>query len=163
MDDAQLRELYGACAPRLVGILAVAAAGDVREAEDVVQEAFVRLLSRWPAVRRYDDPEAWVRAVAFRLLSNRRRRRRNAAKALTRVAPAPVVSAPTADGVDVAAALASLSVEQRQVVVLHHLVDLTVEQVAATLQLPVGTVKSRLARARSVLAPLLKEQVSDDA
>lgn len=158
--DDQLRELYAACAPRLVGILAVAAAGDVREAEDVVHEAFVRLLTRWAVVRRYDDPEAWVRSVAFRLLSNRRRKARNHAAALNRVAARTVrpVDPPDADRVDIGVLLAELPVEQRQVVVLHYLVDRSVEQVAEDLRLPVGTVKSRLSRARAALAAALADQ-----
>jgi RNA polymerase sigma-70 factor (ECF subfamily) len=52
-------------------------------------------------------------------------------------------------------ALRALPVAQRKVVVLHHLLDLPVEQVAAELGVPVGTVKSRLARARGALASRL--------
>ena len=52
-------------------------------------------------------------------------------------------------------ALRALPVAQRKVVVLHHLLDLPVEQVAAELGVPVGTVKSRLARARGTLAARL--------
>jgi RNA polymerase sigma-70 factor, ECF subfamily len=55
----------------------------------------------------------------------------------------------------VAEALRSLPLDQRKVVVLHHLLDLPVAQVAAELGVPVGTVKSRLARARSALAARL--------
>jgi RNA polymerase sigma-70 factor (ECF subfamily) len=56
-------------------------------------------------------------------------------------------------------ALATLPLEQRQVVVLHHLLDLPVEEVARVLRLPVGTVKSRLGRARQALAPVLRIEV----
>jgi Sigma-70, region 4 len=52
----------------------------------------------------------------------------------------------------VAAALATLPRRHRQVVVLHYLLDLPVQEVARQLAVPVGTVKSRLARARSALA-----------
>jgi RNA polymerase sigma factor (sigma-70 family) len=52
-------------------------------------------------------------------------------------------------------ALRALPVAQRKVVVLHHLLDLPVEQVAAELGVPTGTVKSRLARARISLAARL--------
>jgi RNA polymerase sigma-70 factor (ECF subfamily) len=63
--------------------------------------------------------------------------------------------------VDVSRALATLPLSQREVVVLHHLLDLPVEQVAAELGVPIGTVKSRLARARSALTPLLGLEVAD--
>jgi RNA polymerase sigma-70 factor (ECF subfamily) len=155
----QLRELYVGSAARLVGVLAVAS-GDVREAEDVVQEAFVRLLTRWPVVRHYDDPEAWVRSVAFRLLSNRRRKAGNSARALLRLDRLQAATAPTGDRLDVVAALALLPLVQRQVVVLHHLVDLSVEQVAAELHIPIGTVKSRLSRARAALAAHLEDRAA---
>jgi RNA polymerase sigma-70 factor, ECF subfamily len=45
----------------------------------------------------------------------------------------------------------------RAVVLLHHVHDLSVEQIAEQLQIPVGTVKSRLSRARATLAPLVSE------
>ena len=60
-----------------------------------------------------------------------------------------------------AAALARITPDQRAVVVLHHVMDLPVEQIAEELQVAPGTVKSRLARARQALAPLL--EVSENA
>jgi RNA polymerase sigma-70 factor (ECF subfamily) len=158
-DGSDVRTLYAAAYGRLVGILAVAA-GDRDEAEELVQEAFVRLLPRWPKISRYDDPEAWVRKVAFRLLANRLRRRRLARRLQLRARPE---YAPTeaGDALDVSRALATLTFNQRQVVVLHHLLDLPVDQVATELGVPVGTVKSRLARARMALMPLLGAEVAD--
>ena len=52
-------------------------------------------------------------------------------------------------------ALRKLPAGQREVIALHHLADLTVEQVADTLGLPPGTVKARLSRGRASLAALL--------
>jgi RNA polymerase sigma-70 factor (ECF subfamily) len=66
-----------------------------------------------------------------------------------------VVPPISVDGLAVAAALATLPRRQRQVVVLHYLLDLPVGEVARQLAVPVGTVKSRLARARSALAAQL--------
>jgi RNA polymerase sigma-70 factor (ECF subfamily) len=117
----------------------------------------VKLLGRWGAIRRYDDPEAWVRAVAVRALISRLRRQQVAHRALAKLS-GRLESAPGPDGaaLDVAGALASITPEQRAVVVLHHVMDLPVEQIAAELQVPPGTVKSRLARARQALAPMLE-------
>jgi RNA polymerase sigma-70 factor (ECF subfamily) len=56
------------------------------------------------------------------------------------------------------AALARLDFDQRLVVVLHHVADLGVEEIAAQLGIPEGTVKSRLSRARTRLAELLDER-----
>lgn len=161
----QLDELYLAAYPRLVRVVGVIA-GDRQEAEEAVQEAFVRLLGRWDSVRRYDDPEAWVRKVAVRQLSNRRRKLRNGQAALARAAgsSAPAALAepgPDGDLVDLRRALAQLPLEQRQALVLHHLVGLDVRTVARELDVPVGTVKARLSRGRAALAPLLQEDTHD--
>ena len=43
--------------------------GDLAEAQDVTQEAYTRAWLRWSTVSRYEDPEGWVRLVAFRLLA----------------------------------------------------------------------------------------------
>lgn len=154
-DD--VAQLYASSYPRLVGVLALAA-GSQAEAEEVVQEAFVRLLRQWPTVSRFDDPEAWTRKVAFRLLSNRLRKIRNGTRAMLRHGPATDVPAPSSDPVDVTRALAVLPLAQRQVVVLHHLLDMDLHEIASVLGVPVGTVKSRLHRARASLSPVLAEE-----
>jgi RNA polymerase sigma-70 factor (ECF subfamily) len=156
------RDLYAACYGRLVQVLTLVA-GSRAEAEDVVQEAFVRLVPRWSEISTYDDPEAWVRSVAFKILSNRFRRSRNAATASRRASHAVQTSEVSGDSVDVGRALAALPIEQRQVVVLHHLLGLPVAEIASTLGVPAGTVKSRLSRARDALAPLLREESPDHA
>lgn len=160
-DEDGAAELYAACYPRLVGILALAA-GSRTEAEDVVQEAFARLVPRWSSVGQYDDPEAWVRKVAFRMLSHRFRQIRRIGHPGS---PRDDAISPPPDSarLDVARALATLPLAQRQVVVLHYLLDRPVAEVAADLGIAVGTVKSRLSRARAALAPLLEDPVDDHA
>ena len=55
------------------------------------------------------------------------------------------------------AALKQLPEEQRQALVLHHIADLPVQQVAAEVGAPVGTIKARLSRGRTALAALLTD------
>lgn len=159
-DDAAaaaLRDLYGRSYSPLVKVLA-AVLQDVDEAEEAVQEAFVRLLPRWEKVSRYDEPEAWLRQVAFRCASNRRRKLRNGLAALRRhggVADAP---GPVGDAVDVQRAMRTLPVAQRHALVLVHVVGLDVEAAARELGVPVGTVKSRLSRGRAALSELLSQE-----
>lgn len=148
VPDDDFAAFYAATCPRLVAVL-MRVAGSREDAEELVQEAFVRLVPRWEAVRRYDDPEAWVRSVAFRLTTSRWRRTRTAATAVLRLGPPGHVSAPGEAAVTVDRLLAGLSVAHRQVLVLHHGLGLPVEDVARELSLPVGTVKSRLSRARA--------------
>jgi len=158
-DERDLAEFYGAVYPRLVGVLG-AVAQDRQDAEEAVQEAFIRLLGQWPKISRYRDPEAWVRMVALGYVRNRRRKIRNGIRAVLRYGPGPDQPPPTGDAVDLRRALRALPQPQREAVVLKD-AGLTVEEIADQLGVPVGTVKSRLWRARAALAPLLREDTAD--
>ncbi|GAA2882933.1 RNA polymerase sigma24 factor [Actinoplanes cyaneus] len=150
-------DLFRDCYARLVGTVALAA--DSRaDAEDCVQEAFLKAFDRWDHVSQLESPEVWVRTVALRLLSNRRRNARNGLKVLLRHGPPTVEPAPEPDHVDIARALQRMPVGQRQVVVMHYLLGLGTDEIAQELRIAAGTVKSRLSRARTVLGPLLREE-----
>ena len=156
----EFEELYASTFGRLVGQLFLVT-GDLHEAEEVVQEAFTRAAGRWHRLRDYDLPELWVRRVAINLATDGRRRvrRRLAVLAQLDAEAAAVVPPISVDGLAVAAALATLPRRQRQVVVLHYLLDVPVGEVASQLSMPVGTVKSRLARARGALAEQLDVEI----
>jgi RNA polymerase sigma-70 factor (ECF subfamily) len=83
------------------------------------------------------------------------KRLRRRAVALLRLGPPPVVPELSPDLLDLNDALRALPLGQRQVIVLHHLVGLRVDEVARELRLSTGTVKSRLARGRRALAGFL--------
>jgi RNA polymerase sigma-70 factor, ECF subfamily len=153
---ATFEEFYRACFDRLVGQLALVT-GSLPEAEDLVQEAFLRAAARWPRLRHYDVPEQWVRRVALRLAINQFRRARRRGAALVRLGPPPVTPPASADALALDAALRTLPIRHRQVVVLHYLLGLSVEEIGRELVLPVGTVKSQLHRARQTLARQLAE------
>ena len=160
MDDEQaLRELYASSYQRLVGVVG-AIAGDRYEAEEAVQDAFVRLMGKWDRIAHYDDPEAWVRKVALGYLSNRRRKAVNGIRASLKLGRGADVPEPTGDALDLRRALARLPTQQREVIVLQH-IGLDVAAIAQLLEVPTGTVKSRLSRARAALAPMLREDVTD--
>lgn len=156
-EQGELRELYEACYSRLVGVVG-AVAGSQAEAEDAVQEAFIRLIGQWHKVSRYDNPEAWLRKVALGVVSNRRRKVRNGIRAMLRIGPPGHTLEPTGVAVDIERALRTLPVTQRAVLVLYHFVGLDIEDIARELSIPVGTVKSRLSRGRAALTPLLREE-----
>ena len=147
---------YAAVFPRLVGQLALVT-GDPHEAEDVVQEAMARAAPRWGRLGAYDSPEAWVRRVAFNLAVSGHRRARRRRDALRRLGPPAPVPPVSVEALALAQALQTLTVAHRQVIVLHYLADLPVEQIARELEVPAGTVKARLARARGVLAARLDD------
>lgn len=108
------------------------------------------------------------RTVAVRILISRHRRARVASHTLFKLTHRDRARdhAPTCDDqIDVAVALKALRVDLRAVLLLHHVCDLPVETIARDLRIPAGTVKSRLARARHALAPLLTtdEEAADHA
>jgi RNA polymerase sigma-70 factor (ECF subfamily) len=148
-DDA-FDQFYRAAYRRLVGQL-FAVVGNLHEAEDVVQEAFVRALSRWPRIQRYEQPEAWVRRVAMNLAISRFRRLRREVAALLRLRhhQEPVSYPPAMDSL--LETLRRLPDNQRAALILHDVLDLSTAEVAAQLGLPVATVRGRIARARALL------------
>jgi RNA polymerase sigma-70 factor (ECF subfamily) len=156
-DSADFDAFYIATVRRVVLYL-YAACGDRSDAQDIAQEAFARAWQHWSKVSRYDDPEAWVRTVAWRLMANRWRGLRRWLGALGRLGP-PVeaIAGPSPDRVAVADALQRLPKPQRQVIALHYLLDMSVADIAGSTGVPAGTVKARLSRARTTLAGLLGE------
>ena len=163
MEAEEFDDFYAASFRRLVHQLH-AMTGDRDEAQDCVQEAFVRAWSHRRQLDRARSPEAWVRTTAYRLAVSRWRRtarsRRDADRALQ---PAGHGQAPSEDHVAVIAALRQLPEAQRRALVLHHLCDLPVDAVAAETGAPTGTVKARLSRGRAALAALLGEAPAEGA
>jgi RNA polymerase sigma-70 factor, ECF subfamily len=136
--------------------------GDLSEAQDCVQEAYVRAWQRWPVVSGFDRPDAWVRTVALRMAIGRWRRLNATRRAWSRRSLKTVVAGPQPDGVAVLTALGQLQLPQREAVVLHHLCQFTVKEISDLVGVPEGTVKARLSRGRSHLATVLgKEALSD--
>jgi RNA polymerase sigma-70 factor (ECF subfamily) len=161
-DEEFVDAIYGAGYRRLVGQL-YAVCGDLPTAEDLVQEAFVRAVAHARTFRRLDNHEAWLYRVAVNMHHSRWRRARRFLGLAPKLAEADPGHGPdlSADHVSLMAALATLPDAQREAIVLHHLADLPVHEVAATLGVPIGTVKARLSRGRAALAKVLTEQEED--
>ncbi|MFF8401207.1 SigE family RNA polymerase sigma factor [Streptomyces sp. NPDC015684] len=152
MTEDEFDLFYTAACPRLVGQL-YALTGDYAEAQDVVQEAFARAWERRSSVLTGDQsPEAWIRTVAHRLAMSRWRRARHWWDLVRGESPPRPVPEPSPDHVALVAALRRLPEVQRTAIVLHHLCDLSVEQIATETGAAVGTVKARLSRGRTALA-----------
>ena len=155
-DSRDFDEFYAANVRRLTSHI-YAMTGDRLEAEDAVQEAFARAWQRWPRVSGYADPEAWVRTVAFRLTISSWRKALTRSAAHRRHGAVEVVPGLSPDYVAIIAALRQIPAATRQAIVLHHLVGLSVDEIAMQNRLPVGTVKARLARGRRALQALLAD------
>jgi RNA polymerase sigma factor (sigma-70 family) len=154
-----LQEIYAASAGKLVAQM-YGVTGDFAEAQDAVQEAFARALARPARFRHVDNPEAWLRTVALNVARSRRRRRAVFERLLRggRL-PAPPHAPPLSpDHVALVAALQQLPRATRETVVLHHIADLPVAEVAAVLGCSPETVKTRLVRGRRALADLLNDR-----
>lgn len=157
MDAEEFDDFYAASFGRLVHQVH-AMVGDRDEAQECVQEAFVRAWSHRGRLDRSRAPEAWVRTTAHRLAVSRWRRATRGRKDPDRaLQPTPAVPAPNEDQVAVISALRQLPETQRRALVLHHLCDLSVQAVAAETGVAVGTVKARLSRGRAALAELLSD------
>ena len=148
-----LRDVFAGSYRRLV-VQLYAVTGDSLEAEDLVQEAFVRAVAAGNRFLKADNPEAWLRTTAINLHRNRWRKLRNYSRIRHRIEEPRDLP-----GLDqhlvVVTALRGLPAEQREVIALHHLADLSVHEVADLLGCKVGTVKSRLKRGRDALAETL--------
>jgi len=124
--------------------------GNQQDALDVLQETFLYLLKKFPDFQLTASMTTFLYPVVKHLSLNlRRRRHANADEEILAAIPDPAVQ-PTPRA-ELAAALAALSEEQREVVLLRFLDDMTLDEIAEALNVPTGTVKSRLHRALEIL------------
>lgn len=157
MDADEFDEFYAASFRRVTSQV-YAMIGDFDEAGECVQEAFARAWAHRKKLDRSGHPEAWVRTTAHRIAVSRWRRRKVAARPVDRALGDPLeMPALDENHVALVAALKQLPEAQRQALVLHHIADLPVQQVAAEVGVPEGTIKARLSRGRAALAELLTD------
>ncbi|MCC7492190.1 MAG: sigma-70 family RNA polymerase sigma factor [Fimbriimonadaceae bacterium] len=163
-DRAAQRQLFEQWQRPIYGYLRQMVRDD-ELAADLTQETFVKALRNLP---RLSDPEAF-RSWLFRIAVNLVRDRRSTVVEPLEAAGEPVdpQGEPSRQVLRdelraaVDQAVAQLSAEHREVVVLHHLQGLDLPAISRLLRLPAGTVKSRLARARDVLRRKLAPYVEE--
>ena len=142
--------------------------GSRQEAVDATQEVFLQLLRK---LDRYESRSAfttWLYRVASNVCYDLLRQRRR--QPVLTVEPPPGIEDPSAEHPfsaaelrpDLERALAQLSEEFRTVVVLHDVEQLRYTDIAEILEIPVGTVKSRLSRARHELASSLRNLLPEE-
>lgn len=134
---------YGSCWHEVYRPLAVTLR-DPDLAADAVDEAMARAYGSWHKVRTVDNQQGWVYRVALNWGTSRLRKTRREVRGHHSV-DGPV--AWTQPDVDLFDALGSLDMKHRAVVVLRYLLDWSEAEIADALDVPKGTVKSRLHRA----------------
>ncbi len=143
--------------------------GQREEAEDIVQDAFVQALLKLPYFRRNSSFYTWVYRIAFNTAVNRQRRQRPAVSleqtpSGTRCDPADPGDPPAEQLLrrervaQIQLALNKLSEEHRSVLVLREIDGFEYEAIAQVLEISVGTVRSRLYRARALMRDQLRRQ-----
>jgi RNA polymerase sigma-70 factor (sigma-E family) len=160
--QAAVTALYQVHAVGLIR-LAVVMLGDRAAAEDVVQDAFAGLYRRWNHVSGKDRALGYVRASVLNGCRTRLRARvRDARLAAASPDPLPAASAEHAvlvgeEHATVLAALRRLPHRQREALVLRYYLDLSEPEIAASMGIGRGTVKSTTSRALAALGRLLEE------
>jgi RNA polymerase sigma-70 factor (sigma-E family) len=149
--------------PRLVGGIALHC-GERFVAEEIAQEALLRLWQRWEAVSAAGSPDGWVWTVAFNLSRTRHRRRRAERRANARIGErAGSVDDPaTADALAVRGAVANLPERQRMAVVLRYFAGLSTREIASTMRCAEGTVGAHLHKALASLRETLGDDITEE-
>jgi len=125
--------------------------GNRHDAEELMQDAFLKLWERWDEIHRIDDPVAYLFRIA---LNGFRMRRRRAAMALRKVAPIPQTHDPFLDAemrVDVRRLLLGVTARQRAALVLMDLMGYPSEQAAHILHVRASTVRALATKGRRAL------------
>jgi RNA polymerase sigma-70 factor (ECF subfamily) len=143
---------------------ATALSGNVATADDLVQDCVERALSREGTLRDAARLGAWLRTILYSIYIStiRERQRRGIAVTVDDLADDLALTAPSGDeGAvrDLVRAMAALSPDHRQILVLVGVEGMSYREVAELLDVPVGTVMSRLARARERLRAALDGDV----
>jgi RNA polymerase sigma-70 factor, ECF subfamily len=137
---------------------AMALAGNAALADDLVQDSIEKALRQSGQLRELQLLPRWLRRILHNLYIDeiRRRRGRGPEQDIVELADHQELSIPAVDGGAGRDFLRAMNLEHRQILLLVGLEDLSYREIAEELDVPIGTVMSRLARARERLRGLLE-------
>lgn len=128
--------------------LALLLCQDLHRADDLVQQAIIKVYLHWPKAAAADSIDAYVKAIVVREFLHERRSIWARRVSVTADLPdLPSASQDTDRALDLQAAVAALPPRQRAVLVLRYYCDLNIDQTAAAMQCSPGTVKSQTSKA----------------
>lgn len=151
----EFEAFYRRTYPQTFRVLATVT-GSREDAADLCQDAYSKASRDWRRVGWLDSAAAWVRRVGLNGAVDLHRRAGRQRRALRTMAPSQPDEYLDDLSLEVLDALAALPMTERQVVVLHHLLSLTIAEIADELDRPAGTVKAQLVRGRQRLAQALR-------
>lgn len=143
---------------RRVYNLAFRMLGNAEDARDATQDAFLSCFRHLSTFRGESAFSTWLHRIAVNACYDALRKRRDVTsldEQPMEPAPSPDPADRTASHIDIQRALVEVPIDFRLVLVMHEIQDLPIEEVAAILEVPVGTVKSRLHRGRVALGRVL--------
>lgn len=156
-DEACFRVLYARHGPQLYRVVIRVLGGDSAEADDVVQETWLRALGALAAFRWESAFSSWLIGIGINQARDAlRRRSRRGAGDSTRTDRLRARVAPIGERIDLERAVAMLPARRRTVLVLHDIEGYAHEEIGAMLGITVGTSKSQLFHARRSLRALLE-------
>ncbi len=156
-DEAAFRRLYRRHTPRLYQLALRLLGGDETEAEDVVQDIWIKAVEKLESFRWESELSTWLHAIALNTSREalRRRGKRREVEWPENDEPAAAQPLERLEPVDLERAIATLPSGYRMVLVLHDVEGHTHERIAELLGVTPGTTKSQLFRARRAVRALL--------
>ena len=162
-DEAAFRELYRRHSPALYALLSRLCGFDREEAQDALQDTWIRACRGLVDFRWESSLRTWLCGIAvMRLRERRRGRMRRPEETLPAAEPASPGGGSRTDAMDIERAIASLPEKYREVFVLREIEGYTHDEIGTLLKISSGTSKSQLFRARRALREILGAQERDD-
>ena len=125
--------------------------GSLQEAEDIVQEAFLRVWERWPKVSAMESPTGYLHQTAMNVFRNRYRRAKLGLRKVIGTEPPIDAFGSAEDRISVSSALRDLTPKQRAALVLTDLLEYSAEQAGRMLGVSGSTVRSLSSTARAAM------------